>query len=149
MRVSESIERLIKQMLTRADGETIDLQRNELANQLGCVPSQINYVISTRFTNEHGYSVESKRGGGGYIRITRRSMDKSSYLMHIVNSIGNSISMQCATVFLKNCAEIGVITEREAHLILAGIGDNALSIGQPHKDILRARILKNMLVTLI
>ncbi len=149
MRVSESIERLIKQMLTRADGETIDLQRNELANQLGCVPSQINYVISTRFTNEHGYSVESKRGGGGYIRITRRSMDKSSYLMHIVNIIGNSISMQCATVFLKNCSEIGAITEREARLIIAGISDNALSIGQPNRDILRARILKNMLVTLM
>jgi len=149
VRVSESIENFIKQMLTRAEGETIDLQRNELASQLGCVPSQINYVISTRFTNEHGYSIESRRGGGGYIRITRRSMDKSNYLMHIVSSIGDSISMQSATVFLKNCCEIGAITEREARIILAGINDNALSITQPHKDILRARILKNMLVTLI
>lgn len=149
MRISETIESFIKKMLTQADGGTIDLQRNELANQLGCVPSQINYVISTRFTNEHGYIVESKRGGGGYIRITRIQLDRESYLMHIINCIGNSLTAGEAAVFINNCRDSGFVSKRELNLLLSAAGDNSLALQQPERDIIRARILKNMLLTLV
>lgn len=149
MNISREIEHFIKQMLIQADGGTIDLQRNELANQLGCVPSQINYVISTRFTNEHGYIVESKRGGGGYIRITQMKFGKTNYLMHIINSIGNSMSAGEAAVFVSNCRENAMMSKRELSLIMSAVSDSSLSVNQPHRDILRAKILKNMLLNLV
>jgi transcriptional regulator CtsR len=149
VRISETIEQFIKQMLTQADGGTIDLQRNELANQLGCVPSQINYVISTRFTNEQGYLVESRRGGGGYIRITRVQLGKAEYLMHIVNGVGNAISAGEAAVFAANLLDSGLMTARECNLILAAVSDGSLPVGQPRRDLLRAKMLKNMLLILI
>lgn len=149
MNISKEIEKFIKQMLVQADGGTIDLQRNELANQLGCVPSQINYVISTRFTNEHGYMVESKRGGGGYIRITQMTFGKKSYIMHIINSVGNSMTAGEATVFVSNCCENTPMTKRELNLIMSAVSDSSLPINQPHRDILRAKILKNMLLNLV
>lgn len=86
MNMSNEIANMILRMLEN-DGFT-EIQRNELAQTIGCVPSQINYVISSRFTPEHGYIVESRRGGGGYVRISRVSYDKGSALMHVVNSIG-------------------------------------------------------------
>ncbi|OQB15247.1 MAG: Transcriptional regulator CtsR [Firmicutes bacterium ADurb.Bin193] len=149
MKISEVIEQFIKNMLMQADGATIDLQRNELANQLGCVPSQINYVISKRFTTEHGYLVESRRGGGGYIRITKMPLSKAGYIMHIVNSIGSSVTAGEAAVFVGNCGENGIMTPREEGIILSAVGDSSLlNIEQPHRDILRAKILKNMLLNL-
>lgn len=149
MKISEVIEQFIKQMLMQADGGTIDLQRNELASQLGCVPSQINYVISTRFTNEHGYLVESRRGGGGFIRITQVNLNNADYLMHVVNGIGDSMSAGEASVFIGNCCENGLMSERESNLILSAVSDNSLIINQPHRDMLRAKILKNMLLNLV
>ena len=88
MRMSDLVAQHILAMLDEQNGNA-EIRRNELANDLGCVPSQINYVITSRFTPEQGYIVESRRGGGGYIRITRVNMDKSSAIMHIVNSIGD------------------------------------------------------------
>ncbi len=86
MSMSNEIAKMILEMLSD-DGET-EIQRNEMAQALGCVPSQINYVISSRFTPEQGYIVESRRGGGGYIRITRTKYDSTAaVLMHVVNSI--------------------------------------------------------------
>ena len=150
MKISESIEQFIKRLLAEAHGGTIDLQRNELASQLGCAPSQINYVISTRFTTENGYIVESRRGGGGYIRITRINLVLDEFLMHIINSIGNSISAAEAEVFITNCLEGGAIQSDEAALISAAISDNSLAnIPQPMRDGVRAKIFKNMLITLI
>ncbi len=136
-------------MLKPAEGGTIDLKRNELANQLGCVPSQINYVISTRFTNEHGYIVESRRGGGGYIRIKQIQLGKADYFMHIVNCIGGSLTAKEAAVFIKNCFEAGLVSEKELKLMLSAISDSSLILPQPDKDIIRAKILKNMLLTLV
>ena len=148
MKLSDKIENLIRQMLTLADGGTIDLQRNELASQLGCSPSQINYVITTRFTNEHGYAVDSRRGGGGYIRITQKQMDRSNYLMHLVNAIGGSITAADAAVFIKNCLHSGAVSEASARLIFAAVSDKALA-RSANRDVVRADLLKNMLVSLI
>ena len=90
MRISDIIEDFIKEMLE--DDDSAIIQRNDLAEHFNCVPSQINYVISTRFTPIQGYYVESQRGGGGYIKIHRVNVTHSDYLMHIINNVGNSIT---------------------------------------------------------
>ena len=89
MSLSNQIARMLMEML-ESDGTT-EIQRNELAQTLGCVPSQINYVISSRFTPEQGYIVESRRGGGGYIKITKVKLDHPSLIMHTVNHIGDAV----------------------------------------------------------
>ncbi|NLY42695.1 MAG: CtsR family transcriptional regulator [Clostridiaceae bacterium] len=148
MRISDLIEDFLKQMLNEADG-VVEIQRNELANYFNCVPSQINYVIDTRFTIEKGYIVQSRRGGGGYIKINRINPDKNSYLMHIVNSIGDSITQQTAEAFINNFHDYDAITEREARIMKSVIGDKVLNIPQPKRDMLRATLLKNMIMHLL
>lgn len=149
-RLSDLIEAFIKQML--ADGEgNIELQRNMLANKFNCVPSQINYVIDTRFTNDKGYYVESKRGGGGHITIRRIAIgDDTTYLMHIIMCIGDNISQQTAEVFINNFVDYDAVTEREGKLMAAAVSDKVLGgLGLPTRDIVRAVLLKNMLAAII
>ncbi|MBR3575852.1 MAG: CtsR family transcriptional regulator, partial [Clostridia bacterium] len=98
MSISDIIENFIKEMMT---DNTATLKRNELADKFNCVPSQINYVISTRFTSEQGYIVESRRGGGGYITIRKINVQPDNMLMHVVNSIGNEIDFESARVRIK------------------------------------------------
>ena len=144
--LSNLIEAFIKQLLTEGAGN-IELQRNMLANKFNCVPSQINYVIGTRFTNDKGYYVESKRGGGGHITIRRINMSHdSSYLMHIIMCIGGNISQQSAEIFINNFVDYEAITERDAKLMAAAVSDKVIGgLGLPTRDIVRAMILKNML----
>ena len=130
----------------REDG-TAELQRSELANRFNCVPSQINYVISTRFSPERGYIVESRRGGGGYIRIRRVRMDPKQLVMHTVNAIGDAVDANTATALLSNLLAGGAVSEQEARLMLAATGGAALRPVEPvQRDTVRAAILKQMLV---
>lgn len=146
MGISDNVAAYILNMINEADG-TAEIQRNELAGILGCVPSQINYVITSRFTPEQGYIVESRRGGGGYIRITRRVISPSDMIMHIVNSIGDSIDGGSTRVIIKNLVESNILSFQEARLISAATSDKAL-IGAPkaNRDEIRASIFKNMLL---
>lgn len=147
MRISDSVANYILQLLDEDNGKA-EIQRNELANLLGCVPSQINYVITSRFTPEQGYIVESRRGGGGYIRITRITMDHTSAIMHTVNAIGNSLDRVSAHAILVNLRSQNVISTEAAQIMNAAINDRAFSgIPQENRDALRAAILKNMLMT--
>jgi len=146
--ISDLIENFLKQMIHETNG-VIEIQRNELANYFKCVPSQINYVIDTRFTAERGYIVESRRGGGGYIKIKKVNINKSNYLMHILNSIGDSITQQTAEAFIKNFYDYDAINEREAKIMMVAVSDKVLSVPQPERDRIRASILKNMIVNLI
>ena len=149
MKMSDLVAQYISKMLDESDGNA-EIQRNELANLLGCVPSQINYVITSRFTPEQGYIVESRRGGGGYIRITRVTADRRVAIMHIVNSIGNRISSASAETILSNMSGSDMISEYERLLISSALSDKAYSsIPQENRDILRAAIMKNMLITLV
>lgn len=148
MRLSNLIEEFIKEMLSAQNGEA-ELKRNELATKFNCVPSQINYVISTRFSPERGYSVESRRGGGGYIRITQVVPDDGNHVMQAVNIIGDHISYDSAKAILQNFYGDGIITQREAKIILAALSDTSIPVRQPERDILRAGILKNVLLTII
>lgn len=146
--MSDLVAQHILSMLDESDGNA-EIKRNELANDLGCVPSQINYVITSRFTPEQGYIVESRRGGGGYIRITRVNMDKSSALMHIVNSIGSSLDKATAEVMIKNMYGRSIIDLQTARLLAAALSERVFrDVPQELRDILRARIFKNMLLTL-
>ncbi len=146
MKITDIIAHEILEMLDKAEKGTAEIQRNELASAIGCVPSQINYVITSRFTPEQGYIVESKRGGGGYIRITRVRYDKPTAVMHFVNSIGDSIDSATARVFLENLIERSMINPKDARLISAAISDNCLKICPNElRDKLRAAILKQML----
>lgn len=149
-RLSDIIEEFIKAMIEDMDG-VIEIQRNELANYFNCVPSQINYVIDTRFTSERGYYVESRRGGGGHIKIKRVNFSNpSNYLMHIINSLGEHITQQSTEVFIRNFTDYGIITKKEALLLMAATSDKALStVPVNSRDNTRANILKNMLISLI
>ena len=149
MRMSDLVAQYIKDVLERQDGEA-EIKRNELATTLGCVPSQINYVITSRFTPEQGYIVESRRGGGGYIRITRIKTTRGGVIMHIVNSIGKSLDKATAEVMLDNMQTRDVIDARTARLIAAATGERAyLSAPQQYRDAIRATVFKNMLLTLL
>ena len=149
MKISDIIEQFIKEMLEQEQG-TAHFQRSELASRFNCVPSQINYVINSRFTSNHGYMVESHRGGGGSIKITRIPMDRTGYLMHIVLSLGNSIGQNAALTFINNFLDYNAVDVKQAKLMSAAVSDKALSgIRQPEKDMVRADILKNMIISLM
>ncbi len=147
MRSSDIIYEFLKELADEAEG--VKFQRNELASRFGVVPSQINYVVSSRFTPEQGYTVESVRGGGGYILIRRVSMSKGQTLMHIINSVGASIDGNSVRIFLSNMLSSGYISKSEASVIAAAVSESSLAgILNPDKDRLRARIFKNMLAAL-
>ncbi|MCH5304241.1 MAG: CtsR family transcriptional regulator [Ruminococcus sp.] len=149
MRISDLVAQHILAMLEEQNGNA-EIRRNELANYLGCVPSQINYVITSRFTPEQGYIVESRRGGGGYIRITRVKMDKSTAVMHIVNSIGETLDKATAEIMIKNMYNQSIIDLPTARLLNSALSERVFKeIPHDIRDILRSRIFKNMLLTII
>lgn len=148
MRMSDLVAQYIMNMLEAQDGSA-EIKRNELAGSLGCVPSQINYVITSRFTPEQGYIVESRRGGGGYIRISRVKMDKGTAVMHIINSVGNNLDRATAEAMLNNMLQRELMELQTAKVIAAALSDRTLSGIEPDKrDRLRADLFKNMIITL-
>lgn len=145
MRISDNVANYILDLLNE-DG-IAEIQRNILAETLGCVPSQINYVITSRFTPEHGYIVESRRGGGGYIRITRRNLSKADGIMHIVNSIGDKLDAGSLRAMLENMGQTGIISAKEIALINAATSDKTLSkLERDMRDSVRSEIFKRMLL---
>ena len=148
MNISNIIASMISDMLEE-DGCT-EIQRNELAQKIGCVPSQINYVISSRFTPEHGYIVESRRGGGGYIRITRADFDINSLKIHLVNSIGQSLEEGVCRAHIKNLYEREIIDEKTAKIMLSALCGNAYrDIPKEYGDTVRASIFKQMILNIL
>ncbi|WP_077324073.1 CtsR family transcriptional regulator [Virgibacillus siamensis] len=147
--ISDIIERHLKQILEAARQESIEIKRSEIADQFQCVPSQINYVINTRFTVEKGYIVESKRGGGGYIRIIRiRYQDKAELIDDIIELINPKVTQQAALDVLERLLEEQLITKREAKLMLSVMDRKTLAFQLPLRDEVRARVLTAMLSTL-
>lgn len=147
--LADHIAQLIEEMLNQSGG-TLELQRNEMANRLGCVPSQISYVISSRFTPERGYVIESRRGGGGCIRIVRKQLARNEYLMHFFCAIGDSIDEREAVAYLKNLYGNDFITEREFKLAYATVSTAALaSTPLPLRGIVRADLLKQIILALM
>lgn len=149
MATSDLIARFIMDALDSSGGMT-EMQRSNLAEKFSCVPSQINYVISTRFSPEHGYIVESRRGGGGYIRITRVQSSARQLTMHTINAVGGTLDLPTAAAFVSNALGSGAIDGKTARLILAAVGDNSLRAVDPDKrDTVRASIFKQILLNTI
>lgn len=148
MKMSDVIADMILDMFDEQT-PTVQIQRNDLAAQLGCVPSQINYVITSRFTPEQGYRIESRRGGGGYILITRAA-SKDNALLSLINSIGSSIDEKNAKAHLYNLNYQGLISDKAEKMMLAVISDNNFKGVDPEiKNQIRANQLKQMLIAYI
>ncbi|MED2016295.1 transcriptional regulator CtsR [Bacillus wiedmannii] len=147
--ISDIIEQYLKQVIDLSNNNVIEIKRNEIADRFECVPSQINYVINTRFTIERGFVVESKRGGGGYIRIIKVKLhDDIDMIDQILHMIDHSVAQGNAESMIIRLIEEGIITNREAKLMLSVLDRSVLSMDVPSRDELRARILCAMLRTL-
>lgn len=148
MKMSDIIADMILDMFDD-DNTSVQIQRNDLANRIGCVPSQINYVITSRFTPEAGYRIESRRGGGGYIMITRAET-KDSALMALVNSIGDSIDERSAKANVYNLNYQKLIDDKSARLMMAAVMDsNFRGLDKEAANIIRAKQLKQMLLSYV
>ena len=143
--LSDSIEQFIKELMS--EDAHIELRRNELAQHFGCAPSQINYVLATRFSVDHGYIIESRRGGGGYVRIVRmQTRGEQNLLETLLQRVGNSVNEETANAIISNLYERKVVTENEALLMKSAVSRNALALPISAKDVLRAAVFRNMLM---
>ena len=150
MGTSDLIAQFILSAIEDSEEGFAVLQRSSLAQRFSCVPSQINYVISTRFSPERGYVVESRRGGGGYIRIRRVRESPRLLVMHTVNAIGKRLDAPTAAAFVANIRDAGLIDDAAARLFFAAVSANALRALDPaQRDTARAGILKHMLLALL
>lgn len=148
--ISDVIEDYLKRILEESKKGYIEIQRNELADKFQCVPSQINYVINTRFTVEKGYVVESKRGGGGYIRIRKvKVVDEQRFLERLINLIDQDISQSSAENIIDRLLELELVTDRESRLMKAVIQRRVLPFEVGVRDRLRANLLKAMILSLM
>lgn len=148
-RISDTIEEFLKMLLDESDGK-LEIQRNELADYFECAPSQINYVLATRFSLERGYYIESRRGGGGYIRIIYLDIDDDDYLYQLITGqIGDKISQSEGENIVDSLAERQIITSREAFIIKAGLQNKAIGIPASLRDNIRASVLKSMLTAIL
>ncbi len=147
--LTDMIAQMLEEMLNEGGG-TLEFRRNEIAAQLGCVPSQINYVLASRFTPERGYIIRSQRGGGGYIRIVRKELGRNEYLMHFFCAIGDAIEEREALAYLDNLRGTGLITEREERLCAAALSAAALSELSPSlRPYVRASVFRQMILSLM
>ena len=147
MRLSELIEEYIKEMFK--DDDFVEFGRNDLAQYFNCVPSQINYVISTRFSPERGYYVESKRGGGGNIKIKRVDISKNNYITHLINSLNKSLTQQDAEIIINNMFDYKIIDKNTAKLLKIISNDKVLGLPVELRDEVRTRIFKNVIINLL
>ncbi len=149
MLISDAIAKMIEEMLNE-NGGSLDIRRNELAGQVGCAPSQINYVITSRFTPERGYIIESRRGGGGYVRIVRKDMARDNYLMHCVFALGDSIDERSAVAFLTSLYDRGFIDTGVLSAMTASVSAAALTkVPTNYKNTIRADIIRQFVLSLM
>lgn len=147
--LADEIERYIKKMIEDSRQRAIRLNRSQLAQMFDCVPSQINYVLSTRFSTERGYYVESRRGGGGYVLIARLSISNNEDVLELINSIPKQVSQREGNDLIQNLYEEGILSKREAMLMAAVTQGDTLIIPAPEGDMLRASVIRAMLQTVL
>lgn len=148
MKLSDMIENYINEIFEEKD--SIELRRNDLAVMFHCVPSQINYVISTRFIPELGFYVESRRGGGGYIKIMRKDLSKSEYMADILNKLGSNLSQSVVDVYLDDFIRYNILDESTAILLKAALSDKSLvKIDTTLRDSVRADMFKSIMINLL
>ena len=143
--LSDSIEQFIKELMH--EEAHVEVRRNELAQHFGCAPSQINYVLATRFSVDHGYIIESRRGGGGYVRIVRmHARQEGNLLDALLKRVGNSVDEETVNAIVQHLYDCKLVTANEAALMRAATARPALSLPVSGKDVLRAAVFKNMLI---
>lgn len=146
--LADDIEQFLKQMI--GDEGVAEIQRAMIAAHFGCAPSQINYVLATRFTPERGYLVESRRGGGGYIRIIRLNLgDDGDVHELVVQQIGIELSQDEALGYIHRLREHDIIDDREAAIMQAAIQRETIGLELPVRDIVRANLLKAMILAIL
>ena len=149
MLISDSIAAFIDEMLNDCGG-TLEIKRNDLAKRLGCVPSQINYVVASRFTPERGYIIESRRGGGGYIRIIRKLMSEDDILLKFFNNAKEGLTELELEALLNTLYSSDMITAREARFIRACLSQSALSsLPREVQQTVRGDSFRNMILSLM
>ena len=147
MGITDLIASFLQESLETSEDGVLEVQRSDLAQRFNCVPSQINYVMSTRFSPERGYIVESRRGGNGYIRITRVRVDHETLMMHVINSLGSRVDLPSARAILSNLVQAGALEESVGQALLAAVGDKALgAVPREVRDQVRADIMKQVLI---
>jgi transcriptional regulator of stress and heat shock response len=143
--LADDIEKFLKHLMRNVS--LIEMQRATLASQFSCAPSQINYVLTTRFTPERGYVVESRRGGGGYIRIARLNLSREDGLHEMIHQqIGSHVSRDEATGYIQRLLDAEVIDQRMATVMLAAMQQETITIGLPIRDQARASLLRAMIL---
>jgi len=147
-RISDIIEVFIKELLEDANDRGVEIQRNELANYFNCAPSQINYVLTTRFTLDKGYLIESRRGGGGHIKIVRMNVDRNTFVKILLEEITDTISKMKAAAIIDMLKERNIVTERESLIMAAALSDRSINTPINIKDEVRANLLKSMIITI-
>ena len=148
-RISDIIAQFINDMIEDKKDKEVIIQRNELADKFNCAPSQINYVLTTRFTSEKGYMIESRRGGGGYIIIKRIEYNNKEKQVEAINkAIGESLTYSAALLLLEHLYETNLITTRELEIVKISINDRTLSNAED-KNKLRAEILKGIIMVIL
>lgn len=147
--ISDQIEKFI--IATLGNNESIDITRNSLAEFFSCVPSQINYVLETRFTVDRGFIVESKRGGGGFVKITKiKNNDNNKYLNGLfLESIGDDLSFKRLSQILDKLLSDGIVSDKEKTLIEASLSDESLAMPFTIRDKVRAKAFKNVILKLM
>ncbi|MCM3588465.1 CtsR family transcriptional regulator [Mesobacillus maritimus] len=147
--ISDIIENYLKAVLEMSDQDLVEIKRSEIADKFECVPSQINYVINTRFTIERGYVVESKRGGGGYIRIMKvQTHDEAHLIDQLLALVNHRISQVSAESIILRLIEEKVITVREGKIMQSVLDRSVLHLELPQRDELRSRMLRAMLMAI-
>lgn len=143
--LSDQIEKHLKKLLDKYRG-TIEIKRNKLADEFNCAPSQINYVLDTRFTSERGFVVESQRGGGGYIRIIKVKMNSENRaLKKILSKLNGMVTQNEAEGIIQRLYENNLINERERHIMEMVVHRRVIGVDLPHRDYIRGRLLQSML----
>ena len=146
--ISDIIEQFI--IKTLGDDDSVDISRNELASFFSCAPSQINYVLETRFTVDRGFVKESRRGGGGFIKISKIKIEDDSYMNNLIlESVGSELSFKRLFQITTKLCDEKIINKREQEIICSSLSDDSLSMPFTIKDSIRARAFKNILTTLL
>ncbi|MBR2576546.1 MAG: CtsR family transcriptional regulator [Firmicutes bacterium] len=146
-KMSDLIEVFIKELLEDSASEPVEIQRNELAGYFKCAPSQINYVLTTRFSMDKGYRIESQRGGGGSIKIIKMNLSSDDFYTALLQETGDSITVLKAGQMIDLLLEKELISEREDRLMKAAVSDRAIAGPVNLRNEMRAGILKNMILS--
>jgi len=143
--LSDQIEKYLKKLLDEYRG-TVEIKRNKLADEFNCAPSQINYVLDTRFTSERGFVVESQRGGGGYIRIIKVKINsENETLKKILSKLNGMVTQNEAEGIIQRLYENDLINQREKCIMKMVVHRRVIGVDLPHRDYIRGRILQSML----